>query len=155
MGEWLTVFLNLSPPLEMSFSYFSPCHFQYIPSFLHWIYMSQKKKFLILSKIHLSLCTSYYILYQLLHCTVCMYHNSPVHLQGGASGKESACQCIIHKRLRFNPWVRKIPWRRKWQPTPVFLPQESHEQRSLVCFSPWGCKESDMTEATSHAQYRD
>ena len=44
------------------------------------------------------------------------------------SGKESACQC---KRCKFNPWVGKIPWRREWQPTPVFLPGESHGQRSL------------------------
>ena len=51
---------------------------------------------------------------------------------GGASGKEPACQCKRGKRLRFDPWVRKIPWRRKWQPTPVFLPGESHGQRSLV-----------------------
>ena len=43
-------------------------------------------------------------------------------------------------------WVWKIPWRRKWQPTPVFLPGEFHRQRSLVGFSPWGCKESDVTE---------
>ena len=46
----------------------------------------------------------------------------------------------------FSPWVRKILWRRKWQPTPVFLPGESHGQRSLVSYSPWGRKESDMTE---------
>ena len=39
----------------------------------------------------------------------------------------------------------EIPWRKKWQPTPVFLPGKSHRQRSLVCYSPWGCKESDMT----------
>ena len=45
---------------------------------------------------------------------------------------------------------QKIPWRREWQPTPVFLPGESHGQRSLVGYSPWGCKESDTTEATSH-----
>ena len=45
-----------------------------------------------------------------------------------------------------NPWVRKIPWRRKWQPTPVFLPGEYHGQRSLAGYSPWGCKESDTTE---------
>ena len=51
----------------------------------------------------------------------------------------------------FSPWVRKIPWRRAWQPTPVFLPRESHGQRSLVGYSPWGCKESDTTEATLHA----
>ena len=46
------------------------------------------------------------------------------------------------------PWVRKIPWRRAWQPTPVFLPGESHGQRGLVGYSPWGRTESDTTEAT-------
>ena len=51
---------------------------------------------------------------------------------GGASGKESACQGRRHKRCGFSPWVGKIPWRRKWQPTPVFLPGESHGQRRLV-----------------------
>ena len=58
------------------------------------------------------------------------------------SGKEPACQC---RRLRFNPWVGQIPWRRAWQPTPVFLPWKSHGQRSLAGCSPWGHKESDMT----------
>ena len=53
------------------------------------------------------------------------------------SGKESACQCRRHE---FNPWVGKIPWRKNWQPTPVFLPGKSHGQRSLVGYSPWGCK---------------
>ena len=51
-------------------------------------------------------------------------------------------------RLGFDPWVRKIPWSRAWQPTPVFLPGESHGQRSLAGYSPWGHKESDVTEAT-------
>ena len=46
------------------------------------------------------------------------------------------------------PGVRKIPWRRAWQPTPVFSPGEFHGQRSLVGYSPWGCKESDMTKVT-------
>ena len=46
----------------------------------------------------------------------------------------------------FDPWVGKIPWRRKWQPTPVFLPGESHGRRSLVSYSPQGCKELDTTE---------
>ena len=50
---------------------------------------------------------------------------------GGASGKEPSCQCIRQRR-GFNPWVQKIPWRRAWQPTPVFLPGESHGQRSLA-----------------------
>ena len=46
----------------------------------------------------------------------------------------------------FNPWVRKIPWRREWPPTPVFLPGESHRQRSLAGYSPWGHKELDTTK---------
>ena len=64
------------------------------------------------------------------------------------SGKESVWQCRSHRRLEFKPWVGKIPWRRKWQSTPVFLPGESHGQRSLVGYSPWGCKESDTIEHT-------
>ena len=47
-------------------------------------------------------------------------------------------------------WVRKIPWRRAWQPTPGYLPEESHGQRNVVGYSPWGHKESDMTEVTKH-----
>ena len=50
------------------------------------------------------------------------------------------------RRPRFDPWVRKIPWRRKWQPTPVSLPGESHGQRNLVGYSPWGPKESDTEQ---------
>ena len=59
--------------------------------------------------------------------------------------KEFAFKC---RKRRFNSWVRKIPWRRKWQPTPVFLPGKFHGQRSLAGYSPWGHKESDMTEHT-------
>ena len=55
------------------------------------------------------------------------------------------------RRCKFNPWVRKIPWRRAWQPIPVCLPGESHGQRGLVVYSPQGCKESDMTERLSTA----
>ena len=62
------------------------------------------------------------------------------------NGKESAYQCRSCRRCGFNLWVGKIPWSRKWQPTPVFLPGESHGQRSLMGYSPWGHKESDMTE---------
>ena len=62
------------------------------------------------------------------------------------SGKKYACQYRRCRRFRFDPWVRKIPWRRKWQPTPVFLPGKSHGQRSLAGYCPWGHKESDTTE---------
>ena len=51
-------------------------------------------------------------------------------------------------RLRLDPWVWKIPWRRAWQPTPVFMPEVFHEQRSLVGYSPQSLKELDTTEAT-------
>ena len=71
------------------------------------------------------------------------------------SGKESTCECRRHKRLWFDPWAGKIPWRREWQPTPVILPGESHEQRSLVGYSPWSRRESDTTEhAYVHARTR-
>jgi len=65
-----------------------------------------------------------------------------------ASNKEPACQCKRHKRLEFDPYVGKIPWRKKWQPTAVFLPGKSHGQRSLADYSPWSCRELDTTDAT-------
>ena len=65
---------------------------------------------------------------------------------GGTSGKELACQCRRGKTHRFDSWVGKIPWRRRWQPAPVFLSGKSHGWRSLVGCSPWGRWESDMTE---------
>ena len=60
--------------------------------------------------------------------------------QGGASGKEPACQCKRLKRCGFDPWFRKIPWRWAWQPTIVFLPGESHGDRHLVGYSPQNCR---------------
>ena len=59
---------------------------------------------------------------------------------GSASGKEPTCQCRRYKRCGFDPWVGKIPWRRAWQPTPVFLTGESHEQGSLMDYITWGCR---------------
>ena len=57
-------------------------------------------------------------------------------------GKESACNA---GDTGVNYWVRKIPWKKKWQPTPVLLPGKSHGQKSLEGYSPWGCKESSTT----------
>ena len=64
--------------------------------------------------------------------------------------KESACQCRRCKRCGFDHWVGMIPWRREWQPPPLCLPGKFHGQKSLVGYSPGGCKESDMTEVTEH-----
>ena len=62
----------------------------------------------------------------------------------GSSGKESIyLQC---GRSEVHPWIWKILWRREWQLTPIFLPGESHGQRSLAGYRPWDLKESDMTE---------
>ena len=68
---------------------------------------------------------------------------------GEESGKKSTCQFRRHKRCGFDLWIRKIPWRRAWQPTPVFLPGEilrTEEPGRL--YSPWGRKESGVTEVT-------
>ena len=62
---------------------------------------------------------------------------------GGSVAKKSVSQC---RRHGFNPWVRKIPWRREWQSTPVFLPGKSHGQRNLAGYTPPGRKDSDITE---------
>ena len=53
----------------------------------------------------------------------------------------------------FNPQVGKIPWRRIWQPSPVFLPGEAHGERSLVGYSPWDCKDLDVTEQVTLSQH--
>ena len=66
-------------------------------------------------------------------------------LPDGSASEGSTCQCRRPKRNRFDTWVGRIPWRRKWQPAPVFLPGKSNGQRSLVGYSPWGRKELDMT----------
>jgi len=63
-------------------------------------------------------------------------HKFVLGFPGGTSGKEPICQCRRHKRCGFDPWGGKIPWRRAWKPTPVFLPEESHGQRNLVDYGP-------------------
>ena len=63
-----------------------------------------------------------------------------------SSGKESICQ---YRKCAFDPWIGKIVCRRKWQPTPISLPGESHGQRSLEGYSPWGRKQVDTTERLS------
>ena len=93
-----------------------------------------------------------------------MSHVAVLGFPSGTSGKEPAANSDHRvaksqtwlsdwtelKRLRFNPWVGKIPWRRAWQPTPAFLPGESHGQRSLAGYSPRGHTKSDLTEAAEH-----
>ena len=67
---------------------------------------------------------------------------------GGLTCKKSTCQCRRCKGYKFDPWVGKILWRRKWQPPPAFLPGKFYGQKSLVGYSPWSPKESDTTKHT-------
>ena len=101
------------------------------------------------------------ILYQLSHHGsifilpgwVCLDFYSFLWLHGAflvAQWLESTCQ---FKRRGFNSWIRKIPWRRKWQPTPVFLPGKSHGQRSLAGWSPWGHKKIRHNWPTKQQQW--
>ena len=73
----------------------------------------------------------------------CSPFNKTGDFPGGSDGKSICLQC---GRPRFDPWVRKTPWRRKWQPTPILLPGKSLGRRSLVDCSPWGRKVSDTIE---------
>ena len=76
----------------------------------------------------------------ILQCSAFLYIKPPV--------KNPLASVGDFKRPRLDPWVGKIPWRRKWRPTPVFLPGRFHGKRSLMGYSPWVCKELDTTEAT-------
>ena len=64
----------------------------------------------------------------------------------GTSGKGPTCQCRRRKDTGSNPGSQGFPWKKAWQPTPVFVPEESHRPGSLAGYSPWGRKESDTTE---------
>ena len=83
--------------------------------------------------------------YKHIYTHIYIYTCTSMGFPSGTSSKESTCQCRRHKIPGFDPWVRKIPWKRAWKSTPGFLPRTSHVQRSLTGYSPWGCKESDMT----------
>ena len=76
----------------------------------------------------------------------------PMGFSGVACGKELNYQCRRNKRRGFDPWVWKIPWRRAWQLTPVFLPGKSHGGRNLVGYSPWSHKESERL--STHICYK-
>ena len=71
-------------------------------------------------------------------CTSESFGSNTIALWGFPGGSEGKASPYNAGGLGFDPWVRKIPWRRKWQPTPVFLPGKSHGQRGLVGDSPWG-----------------
>ena len=69
-------------------------------------------------------------------------------------GSDSKSVCLQCQRPRFNTWVRKMPWRRKWQPNLVLLPGKFHGWRNLIGYSPWDCKESDTTSLSLSWKYK-
>ena len=87
--------------------------------------------------------SSFRILFHLFHLVYYLSLGLPWWLRWGRL-------CLQCGRPRFNSWVRKIPWRREWLPTPVFLPGELHGQRRLAGYTPWEHKESDTTESHTH-----
>ena len=84
-----------------------------------------------------SFSSSQYSIISLRYYNNCRNSIQSIRLSQWLSGEESAYQCRI---CAFDPWSWKIPWRRKWQPTPVFLSANPHGQCSLVDYSPWGCR---------------
>ena len=80
-------------------------------------------------------------------------HNTWILFPWWLRGKESACQCMKGRRHRFDPWVGKIPWERKWQLTPVFLPGKSHGPRSLASYGSQSCRVGH-TLVTEQQQHR-
>ena len=87
------------------------------------------------------LCSADYLLMSITWLLISKsFYSESLGFPGGTSSKELACQCRRCRRLGFGPWIRKISWREAWQPTPVFLPGESHGQKSLAGYSPWGCR---------------
>ena len=89
-------------------------------------------------------CLVAFVIYTLTHKVFCFLYlkyiyNYLVYVQymgllWWISSKQSTCQC---RRYGFDPWIEKIPWIRKWQPTPLFLPGKSNRQRSLAGYGPW------------------
>ena len=99
---------------------------------------------------HLTLQMQYiahWFFFVFLHVIIRWWSKTSWDIPGGASGKEPTCQCRRCNRHRFDPWGRKMPWRRAWQPPAVSLPEESHGQGRLAGYDALGCKESDTTEA--------
>ena len=103
-----------------SLFFFSP----FLPLSLHSSFLPPPPFFLYLQK-----CSQLFLGGMEMYIYIYICISISIGLLWWFSDEESTCQC---RRLRFNPWVRKIPWRRKWQPTPVFLPGESHEHLRLL-----------------------
>ena len=100
---------------------------------------------------HVNICLYIFALSVCMSMSVSVYTYVYCYVQGfprWLSNEESFCQCRRCRRWDFDPWVRKIPWSRKWKPTPVFLPGKSHRQRSLAGYSPWGQKRVEHDLAT-------
>ena len=121
---------SIYPSIHSSF--FPPSLSPSLPSFLLSITLSPTHP-PIYSSIQPPICLLFLIATTVM-ITACVYGG--LGLPRWLIGKESACQCRNHRRPKFDPWVRKIPCRRKWQPTPGFLPGESQRQRSLEGYSP-------------------
>ena len=107
--------------------------------FIKTMYLCFAKRF---SKRRISLASGFYDVRTIIIFSYCFKKQKLVYqgFPGGDSGKEPVCQCRRCRRCGFDPWIGKLPWRRRWQPSPVFLSEKSHGRRSLAGYSPQGRK---------------
>ena len=112
-----------------------------------WCYVCNSKNILLYWDDGLKKKRHHCVIYGVTHCIPMIFglilHYISDCVPGWLSGKEPTCQC---RRCGFDPWDKKIPWCKKWQLTPVFLPGKFHRQMSLEGYNPWGHKELDTTE---------
>ena len=143
LGSSLFLELGLSPPQTLCCFF---CLEYPVPKLSEWpasCHSARSSNVPSENKPHLITLSKVGCLPNLPGCRFTHCYNRLLHLMcvlspfpGGASGKEPTCQCRIRKRREFDPWVGKIPWRRARQPTSLFLPEESHGQRSLASYIP-------------------
>ena len=146
LSWWKLPFFLLYPP-PCSFSHFSLFSFVNLPSTLVTNFDVLHPSLLVINISLLSYLKLWFpfdfCLLIISSCSQCEHTGSIVFFSfclkdfpGGARGKELACQCRRRNRCWFDSWVGTTPWRRAWQPTPLFLPEESHGQRSLAGYGP-------------------
>ena len=121
---WIGLFASNKPSLM----FLSPCHIQELDSTRKCNFSHKKSERLFKIPKH----------HNTWKFKICIIYTPGLSSWHGSKEKESACQCRRPKRYRLDPWVGKIPWKRKWQPTAVFLSGKPYGGRSLAGYTPWG-----------------
>ena len=154
--------MNWSPRFSHSFDFFNSWYFLFMNAFIKCIhyYWKQFKKYLNLEEIWEFNCflPIFFLLpTKVIKLTCGIYYKYFfevfVNIHAHTFLVAQSLNCLQCRRPGFNPWVRKLPWTRKWQPNPVFLPGKSHGQRSLAGYSPWGPRVGHDLPTCKHMTY--